>query len=391
LVQHNLKATDDHLLIDKQDFNCPIAYSFDSDHLMWYQRIPEDNEYVDRTKGWQGISIPFTAELVTTSDKGEITHFYDKSDVSKNGTGTKIGHEYWLRELEGITASGVPEVKTANMLYPALPDDESEIMNKKSVTNTYLWDYYYQDTDRKDRNSDIYQKYYSKERTYNDYPLLTASKPYIIGFPGKTYFEFDLSGTFEPLNTYSVIERLNKQIITFASVNAVTINVSDDEILNAKKLATKNGYTFVPSYMSSSIDAGEDAYTLSAAGDSYDKVPATGAATTVDAFRPYFAAVPAAPAKEFKGVRSIRFSNTGTGELNPGNDTDEEENGSLDIFVKGRKIHTVSHLDKDTDIRIVNASGATLTTFTLEPGKTVITPITNPGTYIVNKKKVFVK
>ena len=391
LVQHNLKATDDHLLIDKQDFNCPIAYSFDSDHLMWYQRIPEDNEYVDRTKGWQGISIPFTAELVTTSEKGEITHFYDKSDVSKNGTGTKIGHEYWLRELEGITASGVPEVKTANMLYPALPDDESEIMNKKSVTNTYLWDYYYQDTDRKDRNSDIYQKYYSKERTYNDYPLLTASKPYIIGFPGKTYFEFDLSGIFEPLNTYSVIERLNKQIITFASVNAVTINVSDDEILNAKKLATKNGYTFVPSYMSSSIDAGENAYTLSAAGDSYDKVPATGAATTVDAFRPYFAAVPAAHTKEFKGVRSIRFSNTGTGELNPGNDTDEEENGSLDIFVKGRKIHTVSHLDKDTDIRIVNASGATITTFTLEPGKTVITPITNPGTYIVNKKKVFVK
>ena len=66
LVQSNLKATNDHLLVDHQDFNAPVAYDFDADHLMWYQRIPTDEEYVDLEKGWQGISVPFTAELVTT-------------------------------------------------------------------------------------------------------------------------------------------------------------------------------------------------------------------------------------------------------------------------------------------------------------------------------------
>ena len=392
LIQDDLKTTGDHLLIDKQDFNCPIAYSLGEDQRMWYQRIPEDNEYVDRTKGWQGISIPFTAELVTTNKKGEITHFYDGSEVSKNGTGSKIGHEYWLRELNDITASGTPEVKTASMQYPALPGDESEFLRPKEVTNTFLWDYYYKYSARQDKNTDIYQKYYDDTRTYKDYPMLTAAKPYIIGFPGKTYFEFDLSGSFEPQNTNSIIEKLDKQIITFASQNTgINIKVSDDEIAHAMETATKNGYTFVPSYMSNSIAAGENAYTLTATGSSYDKVPATGDATQVDAFRPYFAAAAGAPVREFKLVRSIQFSNTGSGELNPGEDEDDTETGDIEIYVKGRKIYTISHMDEDANIRIVNAGGATLTTYTLEAGKKVVTPITNPGTYIVNKKKVYVK
>ena len=393
LVKNDLISTNDHLLIDKQDFNCPIAYTFGNDYRMWYQRTPDDGEYVDRTKGWQGISIPFTAELVTTNVKGEITHFYDGSEVSQNGTGTKIGHEYWLRELEDITASGDPEVKVANMLYPALPGDGSVFTNK-TVTNTFLWNYYYQVTgvhNQKDKNQDIYQTYYRNSRTYNNYPLLTASKPYILGLPGQTYFEFDLSGSFIAQNAFAPIDRLNKQTITFASETGIGISVSDDEILSAKTLATKNGYTFVPSYSKQTIAAGQNAYTLSAAGDSYDKVPATGAATTVDAFRPYFAAVSAAPAKEFKGVRSIRFSNNDSGKLNPDEELGGKDRGGLEIYAKERKIYAVSYLDKSVSIRIVNASGATLTTFTLEPGKTVITPITNPGTYIVNKKKVFVK
>ena len=44
---------------------------------MWYQRNPD--LFVDLTKGWETVSLPFTAELVTTQDKGEITHFYSGS------------------------------------------------------------------------------------------------------------------------------------------------------------------------------------------------------------------------------------------------------------------------------------------------------------------------
>ena len=64
LVQSNLTATSDHLLIDKQDFNCPISYTFAEDKRMWYQRNPD--LYVDKEKGWEIVSLPFSAELVTT-------------------------------------------------------------------------------------------------------------------------------------------------------------------------------------------------------------------------------------------------------------------------------------------------------------------------------------
>ena len=91
LVQSDLTATSDHLLIDKQDFNCPISYTFDSDKRMWYQRVPDN--FVSLNKGWETVSLPFTAELVSTQQKGEITHFYsDSPSIDENGT--KIGHEY---------------------------------------------------------------------------------------------------------------------------------------------------------------------------------------------------------------------------------------------------------------------------------------------------------
>ena len=100
-------ATKDHLLVDKQDFNCPISYKFAGGKRMWYQRMPD--HYVNLTEGWEAVSLPFTAELVSTQDKGEITHFYSGSlNVDENGT--KIGHEYWLREY----SCGIPIIIRMN-------------------------------------------------------------------------------------------------------------------------------------------------------------------------------------------------------------------------------------------------------------------------------------
>ena len=45
-------ATRNQLLVDLNDFNAPIAYDFTNDKRMWYQRTPEDEEFVDRNKGW---------------------------------------------------------------------------------------------------------------------------------------------------------------------------------------------------------------------------------------------------------------------------------------------------------------------------------------------------
>ena len=380
LVQSTLKATNDHLLIDKQDFNAPIAYSFDSDHLMWYQRVPSNDEYVDRTKGWQGISVPFTAELVTTDQKGEITHFYSGSEESKNGTGKKIGHEYWLREFkDGGTVNG--NVYRANMTYPTATG------SSKTVTNHFLWDYYYEKSERKDHNSDIYQEYYSGDRTYASYPLLAAGKPYIIGLPGKTYYEFDLSGNFTAQNTYASIEKLSKQTITFASDAGAAIGVSDDE-LNATETGsvTYDHYTFKANYTNMDMETGT--FVMNGDGNAFTQLSnnaetnATNKVTNkLSAFRPYFTAVTAPSRPE---TRSIVFAGDGANNPNEASESDEAyKPGTITVSSDRHKIFVTSGLKVTTTIRIVNANGITLDTFDLEPGDTVETRVNLSGVYMI--------
>ena len=405
LVQSNLKATNDHLLVDKQDFNAPIAYDFDSSHRMWYQRTPTKDEFVDRTKGWQGVSIPFTAELVTTHQKGEITHFYKDSETSANST-SKIGHEYWLRELESgstltqakdANGADIANTFTAVFNYPSAPGANKE------YTNTFLWDYYYKNSDghnQQDANDDTYleyRQYYKDPHTHKNYSPLTKAKPYILGLPGKMYYEFDLSGNFEAKTTaVPRPEKLAKQTITFASATAEHINVSDDEMAGATASYSGTNYTFKPSYMNMSFDAGTDHYTLHSEYDSdgddkadcstYKKVPATGDATKVSAFRPYFVSSVASSRSDKKYVESIIFSDTNDGVIEP-----TEGSGKLTIKTGKHKIIVISGLRETTHVRITSVSGITLTTFDIEPGETIETPINMPGFYVVNKTKVAVR
>ena len=380
-------ATNDHLLVDKQDFNCPIEYEFDSGKRMWYQRKPDHTEFVNlASAGWQGISVPFTAELVTTSQKGEITHFYSGSMSSKNDQDAKIGHEYWLRELNNITDTGDPSVVTANFNYPAAAGETKE------ATNTFLWDYYYSKSIRKDANSDIYQQYYSSSRSYPHYSLLATATPYIIGFPGADYYEFDLSGSFIPQNTYAPIDKLDKQVISFVSNPAVTIGVSDDEIAGKVANYGGNDYTFMPSYMNVSLNGNDGTYfTLDDAGDSYDKL-AAATTTEVSAFRPYFIATASGGAKEFRGMtRSIAFSTNASQMYVEEEEDDIDAIGQLIVRASKGKIIVSSTLAKAKDVTIVTATGSLLNRFTIQPGETIETPVTASGIYVVNKKKLSVK
>ena len=383
LVQHDLKVVNDHLLVDMNDFNAPFAYDFDADHLMWYQRIPADEEYVDITKGWQGISIPFTAELVTTNQKGEITHFYGGSDVSHNSD-TKKGHEYWLRQFED---GG----KIVGKEYQAIFNYPSVAGNTKNAANTFLWDYYYKNEnvhDQKDKNSDTYleyRQYYNTARSYAGYSYLTAATPYILGLPGSTYYEFDLSGKFEAKNTAAAIAKLDKQIISFVSDKGVNIKISDEELTD--NAVTYGGYTFKPSYLNETLTTDATNYALNVAGNSYDKVTA---ATNVSAFRPYFFAAGSSPAKGMRESFAKRIIFGGTdNDLRDGPETVLD--GSLEIYTRGYNIVTTSHLKEPTVIRIATAAGATFANYVLQPGETIETTVPNTGVYVVNKKKVFIE
>ena len=377
------KAFRDHFLVDKNDFYCPIEYAFTDgtgetdEHRMWYQRKPD--LYVDRTKGWQDVSLPFTADIVTTHQKGEITHFYGSSST---------GHEYWLREFKGNIKpkEGESGVMTADFNRPAATGNSTD---DKTVTNTYLWDYYYYErTDPRhlDLNTDEYQTYYNSERTYSQYSRLQAATPYLIGFPGITYYEFDLSGNWTTSTTaYPQPNQLEQQIITFASKTGEKISVSDQ----AETGVTKDKYTFTPNYLNRSFAPGTtNTFVLNEEGSSYDAVPAasTDLAITVEpvevyAFRPYF--IQSSAARSI--TRSIVFSNDDSemkGVIEHGDPT-KDEAGTLNIYAKKHKIIVESALGYSTDVRIVNLAGITINAFTIEPGETVETRINTSGVYIV--------
>ena len=380
LVQSGQIATNDHLLVDKYDFWCPIPYDFDNTHRMWYQRKPDkyvdiewsdDETPVRSTKGWEGISIPFEAKTVTTDQKGEITHFYG---------GSTIGHEYWLRGFTGIDADKSTSIlKVAKMTYPdAIIGDG---VPSKTVDNTFLWDYYYSYNGYDDKNRDDYQEdedngnrnYYQSSRTYSGYPHLAAATPYIIGFPGERYYEFDLSGKFSPMNTASwpSSRDLKQQTITF--VSATGIHITNSDIVTD---VSEDNYIFKPNYLGKAVT---DVFMLNEDGNMYKQQTTAKAAIP---FRPFFTGT-----NGTGETRGIIFGNVQSelkGVEEHGNPTKEELSGGLRIWTKKDKIFVESSLSFTEDVRVVTPAGITVATFSVKPGQTVEVQADFSGMYIVH-------
>ena len=384
LVQSGLTTTSDHLLVDEEDFNCPISYSMGVGYRMWYQRTPDNFVTItenNKTTGWEGICLPFEAELVTTEDKGEITHFYGSSTT---------GHEYWLREYKG----GAP-LASNNKIFEGKFNSMAAGNNTKNYTNTYLWDYYYSYDDNTnssidvDKNQEAYQTtYYKTAHSYSDYPYNVVGKPYLVGFPGASYYEFDLSGVWTPSNRYSgTVPNPGSQVITFASKatvsdeNKVTIGVSDTELNNGKTSA--DGYTYVPNYINRKLETDGAGYILADDGGSYVK---NEAGATVGAFRPYIvqtSAVSPTRGAEPNDVERVVFSNDYPDRLLPHADPSDKLYGTLDIYGKKGMIVVKSSLRYTVDVSIYTPVGIKLNGFVVKAGETVETPITRDGVYIV--------
>ena len=459
LVQSDLKTTTDHLLVDKQDFFCPIKFNMGSNYRMWYQRTPDnfvDTKWIDHdndgdtplvrtTDGWEGISLPFTTETVSTQDKGELTHFYQ---------GSMKGHEYWLR---GYAGNVKQKTGAATDVMEADFNPMAAGTNTKVYTNTFLWDYYYSKDSYWDKNVDEYQKqYYSAaylEEIYGtkenpkvtNYPYSQGGKPYLIGFPSPTYYEFDLSGEWTPEKRYldGVIPSPGKQTVSFVSVEGDEINVSDSE---DEIGVTADGYTFKTNYLNEELPNGQyamnddgNAYNLlddspawnttgatyanadefatakTAAGTLYSDVYGTKEATTwkdasttyytrttekkttvndqnhvnasVYAFRPYFISDKPNPSRQL--TRSIVF-NSNDSELRGVEERDnpKEVGGSLNIYSKKHLIVVESALTYNVDVIITNTAGIIVNKFTIKPGEAIETRIYNAGVYIVQPSEV---
>ena len=384
IVQSDLTANCDHLLVDKQSFDCPISYTFTGDKRMWYQRVPE--RYVDISKGWETVSLPFTAELVTTDDKGEITHFYSGSTTisGKNINGdvreTKIGHEYWLREYKGgaIDANDATVFKTT-FNYP----DASGAT--KTATNTFLWDHYYSANTQKDANTDTYQTYYNSSRTLTSYPLLANGTPYIIGFPGKRYYEFDLSGEWTPANTATPApDAIGKQTITFAS--AANMTVSNAEVNGVAASGSGYTFTFMPNYLDKALKG----YHMNTDGDRFEKGMDTSTETPTEVavktvpFRPYFILTSSPSlAPRRAEAKYIIFDSSDSSFAIGDDDPSDELAGELTFSTKPRKLVVTSSMRQPADVHIYSVSGQSIATFSIQNGETIETDIPIAGVYIV--------
>ncbi len=225
-----------------------------------------------------------------------------------------------------------------------------------------------------DANDDTYQTRYQTGRTLTEYPLVATAKPYIVGFPGKTYYEFDLSGEFMARNTATPApDKLDKQNISFVSVPNITIAVSDEEL----SAAAVDGYKFMPNYMSKVVNG----YLMNLDGNSFDATPAGGSAATP--FRPYFVAGSTSARQE---VRSILFDSSDSAFAFGDDDNDPSEGlgeGGLIFTIRPHRIDVSSTLRRDADVRIVNTGGLTIANFTIQPGETISTNIGVAGIYMV--------
>ena len=387
-TDNGYEADGNHFLVDGEDFNAPISYSFgqasgNSYYHMWYQRTP--GVYVNSAAGgWETVSLPFTAEMVTTQSKGEITHFY---------TGSTIGHEYWLRELNKVETDAQDNTKT-NTVFQSLAAGSTT----KAVSNKFLYDYYYYNTrnsqkNLKDKNDDTYWEYYKDAtRSFTNYPRLTAGKPYLIGFPGKTYYEFDLSGQFSPKNTATGSnilppQDLPKQVVTFVSVEEQVIGVTDDVMHPAEYSANGYDYTFVPTYQTKTAQSGETLYLMAEDGKSFEAAAAN--ATTVP-FRAYMtAAVTPSGVQQRAGTRADALFISYAGD---GSDSMQETvtNRGLTVYGQHMTISIESNLEQPATVTITTAAGKILKQFTIQPATKVTVPVNSRGIYIVNRHKIAV-
>lgn len=387
----------DHFLVDRQDYFAPIPYQMATGKRMWYQRQPDNyaekvektgnQETIYQSIGWESLSLPFTAELVTTQKKGEITHFYA-------GEGETKGHEYWLRGYLGTgqTNSVDNNIYEANFQYPAVGS------SVKTVANTFLWDYYYSKESRQDENSDQYQPgstqddyhYYQNNRSYTNYPRLAANTPYIVGFPGETYYEFDLSGAFEAKHAKVKPAQFGAQTITFASAENAQITQSDMSPVGT------GDYEFTPCLVKVlKGDIQKNVFLLNAT-ETQENDPAGSIFEQVSdddytvPFRAYFTSpLSAAPA------RGVIFASGDKAEISIHDEPIPSEeviaDGRLIIRAGQGSITVTSHLEETMPISIVNISGITLRSFNIAPGETVVTPVHLAGIYIVNHKKIAVR
>ncbi len=378
------------------DFNCPIAFSVHN--RAWYTRVPRYYA-ANKNDAWEGMSLPFSVNCVMASFSGEISHFYGATDAENAANSTvanttNVGHEYWLRGLTAADASAEP-VKATFSRPGADQFKGGTLTGDYSYINTHFSDIYgaiYGDNEF---------NIYSSPRNFNGYYFQQSYVPYIISFPGATFKEFDLSGSFNEALTlgdhgvwdavtdshgFSFVEEAMKpQKVTFSwygdnskvsisDPNANIVGVTDDQV---SATATKVGT--ITHHATFSALNNDGIYGIDSRGTTFSAYN-----KDVLPFRTYMTV--SASAKAFAKPQDILiYENGGIEELPQAEDTEVD---GLRIYSKNRKIYVES--PTNISLSLYTTTGQLVRVFDVVPGTNTYSGFAD-GIYIIGKKKLYIK
>lgn len=371
----------------KNDFNAPIAFTVGT--RAWYTRQPKYYREVTTANygngsAWEGIALPFTASKVEASLNGEITHFYGQPTAAMTAdpatNDRTLHHEYWLDGL--VSVGSADGATTASFMRPGT--ESGLFAGATSVDYTFDNSWFgtaYADKDYLPKEESEVKGWYQQQHTFEDYQLLTANVPYIVSFPGYSFYEFDLSSRFynEMMGT-----SVAAQTVTFSNAGEQSILVTDDNM----PATTADGYQHLATYHA--IDGA--AYTINDAGTAFDD-----ALHAVMPFRTYMAAVGGARNDgwdngDTRGVIRIGASgeeDTISEEFRQPDDPDTDNvDEGLRVFIRAE--HLTVESTYVTRLNVYTYSGQLVRILDVCPGTNTY-PGFVPGVYIVNGKKLVIR
>ena len=380
---------------DNNDFCVPIPFSVTS-HA-WYIRKP--SLYAnDATGAWEGICLPFTVNKAEASFNGEITHFYGEDTQH---------HEYWLRGLTSVDVDQKDDKTLATFQRPGTAsglflngDAGSAESTGKAASLDYIFENHFFENTYGDL---LYNKeenpYYTLKHTYKGYQPLKAGIPYVVRFPGESFYEFDLSSAF-----YNNLKNAKEpaQTITFHAFGenysgddakkkgAIVIPITAEmKTLPAEMKTATSGYAHMGTFAARKVK--EDAvYGMNAQGTAFEDASTLA---TVMPFRTYMAKTQTAAQTRSANPSVIHIAETtGIDRIEPevnGNEEDSESGDYLIVrSIGSRRVRVESSYS--IQLKVFASTGQLYRILDVQPGTATYSGF-HPGLYIFGERKIMVK
>ena len=386
-------------ICENNNFCAPLPFTV-TNHA-WYVRKPQ--QYAnDKTGAWEGICLPFTVHKVAASINGEITHFYGTPTADELSTPSlnthTLHHEYWLRSLTTVGKDGTDIAATFQRPGLASAGSSSAGSNSSSagspslsegVSYTFATPFFINTYESRLYNKDA-NPYYANKHTYSNYPLLTSEVPYVVRFPGESYYEFDLSSKFYN----SILGKSEpEQTVAFNAYGYENMETSYGPItipVTKQMATTKDGYSHCGTF--SETDIKKDAiYGMNDKGNAFISDATT--ATSVMPFRTYMTAeTTKAKALSYAPSMIKIAESTGIDKITPeiGVADKDEATGSYLIVrpLTNNKVRIESNIS--TTIYVYTITGQLYRILDVIPGNSVYSGF-QQGAYVFGKTKIMVQ